>query len=68
MGRALCVLRRIAGVLVRSRGSVRSEMWQGVDHMVLVGQLQRGTDLFVNTVGSQQSMLVRGAVCSAFHF
>lgn len=63
----MCV-RRIAGVLVRTREGIRSEMWQGVDHMGLVGQLQRGPGLIVNTVGSQQSILVRGAVCSAFHF
>lgn len=49
------MLGSIAGVLVRTRESIRSEMWQGVDHMGLAGQLQRGTDLIVNTVGSNRA-------------
>lgn len=41
-GRALCILERVAGVLVWMREGIRSEMWLGPDYKGLVGQLQRG--------------------------
>lgn len=37
----VCVLGRVARVLVKMREGFRSEVWQGQDHMGLIGQLQR---------------------------
>lgn len=40
---------------MKTREGIRSEVRQGVEHMGLVGQLQRGTDITMNTVGSNRA-------------
>lgn len=35
----VCVLERVAGVLVKVREGFRSEVWQGPNHMGHVGQI-----------------------------